>query len=59
MILSSGKVSLSLVQRTLKLSYTRASQLLDAMVGDILERDPGGNVLSIRQGAQAMGPAAT
>lgn len=49
LILSSGTVSLSLVQRTLKISYTRASKLIEAMVGDILDRDLQNGALSLRR----------
>jgi DNA segregation ATPase FtsK/SpoIIIE-like protein len=51
LILSSGTVSLSLVQRTLKLSYTHASKLISAMVGDILDRDLQDGRLSLRRTA--------
>jgi hypothetical protein len=50
LILSSGAVSLSLVQRTLRIGYTRASQLIDAMVGDVLVRDRLTGAVSLREG---------
>ncbi len=56
LILSRGAVSLSLVQRTLRIGYTRASQLIDAMVGDILARDAITGALSLRQACARQAP---